>query len=70
MINELHTSGLYEKAPGWCTVSENVLRTGKNSHGVVLNKAMALCKEKTGQCCWPDIPEEYWQSAIREMIGK
>lgn len=70
VIDDLHTSGLYEKAPGWCTVSENVLRTGENSHAVVLNKAMALCKEKTGQCRWPDIPEECWQSAIREIIGK
>lgn len=70
VINDLHTSGLYEKALGWCTVSENVLKTGENSHAVVLNKAMALCKEKTGKCHWPDIPEECWKRAIHEMIGK
>lgn len=69
VIEDLHTSGLYEKAPGWCIVSENVLRTGENSHGVVLERVMALCREQTGTCHWPDLPEACWQMAIDEIYG-
>jgi len=68
VIDDLHTSGLYDKAPGWCAVSEHLLRTGEISHGSVLARAMFLCREKTGQCNWPDIPEEYWKSAVEEML--
>ena len=68
VIDDLHTSGLYDKAPSWCIVSENVLKTGENSHGTVLSRAMALCREKTGQCHWPNIPEECWQLAIKEIF--
>ena len=70
IIEDLHTSGLYDKAPSWCIVSENVLRTGENSHGIVLDRAMSICQKKTGQCHWPDIPEECWQLAIKEIFGK
>ena len=44
------------------------LRTGEISHGSVLGRAMFLCREKTGQCNWPDIPEEYWKLAVEDMI--
>ncbi len=67
VIDDLHTSGLYEKAPSWCIISEKVLRTGENSHGAVLDRAMSLCRKKTGQCQWPDIPEAYWQMAMDEI---
>jgi len=30
---------------------------------------MELCKEGTGNCIWPDIPEKYWEQAVNEMIG-
>ncbi len=67
IISDLHSSGLYDKAPCWCIVTENVLRTGENSHGVMLERAMSLCREKTGQCNWPDIPEECWRLALDEI---
>lgn len=70
VIDDLHASGLYNKAPGWSAVSEYLLRTGKISHGNVLARAMFLCREKTGQCNWPDVPEEYWKLAVKEMIPK
>lgn len=69
VIEHLYDSGLYDQAPSWCRVSENLLKTGEISHGSVLNKAMSLCHERNGNCIWPDIPEEYWQQAIKEMIG-
>ena len=68
VVNDLHTSGLSKKAPAWCTVSEHLLRTGEISHGTVLAKAMALCKEKDGECSWPNVPEEYWNLAISELL--
>ena len=68
VIADLRTSGLYENAPSWCKVSEHLLRTGEVSHGSVLAKAMALCKEELGECIWPKIPEIYWKKAVEEMI--
>lgn len=69
VIAELHSSGLSERAPYWCRVSEHVLRTGEKSHGVVLARAMAICEEKFGECHWPEVPEECWEQAVGEMIG-
>lgn len=68
VIDDLHTSGLFEHAPSWSTVSVEVLRNGEISHGDVLGTAMELCREKTGQCNWPEVPEEYWKLAIKEML--
>ena len=38
------------------------------SHGSVLDRAMALCKEKYGQCVWPGIPDDCWEQAYNEII--
>ena len=68
VIQDLHASGLREKAPYWCIVTENLLRTGEVSHGTVLARAMALCKAETGICNWPNIPEQYWKQAVNDLI--
>ncbi len=68
VIADLHSSELSKKAPYWCKVSENLLRTGEISHGTVLARAMALCKAKFGECNWPNVPEECWEQAVKEMI--
>lgn len=68
VIAELHSSGLSRKAPYWCKISENFLRTGEISHGVVLERAMMLCRDKLGECSWPNIPEECWEQAVNELI--
>ncbi|MBO5145076.1 MAG: metallophosphoesterase family protein [Lachnospiraceae bacterium] len=69
VISELHASGLSERAPHWCKVTEHLLRTGNGSHGAVLARAMVLCSEQEGSCHWPDVPEQYWAKAVEEMIG-
>ncbi len=69
VIADLHSSGLRKKAPCWCKVSEHLLRTGEISHGTVLARAMALCKDKFGECSWPNIPEGCWEQAVKELIG-
>lgn len=68
-IAELYESGLAERAPGWCKVSEHILRNGDIAHSKVLGRAMDLCKQETGACTWPDIPEKYWARAVEEMLG-
>lgn len=68
VIADLHSSGLSKKAPSWCIVSEALLRTGEISHDTVLTRAMALCRDKFGECNWPDIPEECWEQAVRELV--
>lgn len=67
VIADLHSSGLSRKAPYWCKVSENLLRTGEISHGTVLKRAMTLCKDKFGECNWPNVPEECWAQAVKEL---
>lgn len=68
VIEDLHASGLSEKAPCWCRVTEHLLRKGEVSHGEVLARAMMLCNEKYGECNWPNVPEECWEQAVEEMI--
>ena len=69
VIRELREAGLDEKAPYWCRVSERLLREGDVSHGEVLERAMKLCYEDTGACVWPEIPEKYWEQAVRESFA-
>ncbi len=69
VIRDLYSAGLNKKAPSWCKVSKHLLRTGEISHGTVLLKAMTICKERHGECNWPDIPEKCWEQAICEMLG-
>lgn len=68
VIADLHTSGLSSKAPYWCKVTETLLRTGEISHGTVLARAITLCKDTFGECSWPNIPEECWEQAVKELI--
>ena len=69
-IEDLHISGLNKKAPAWCKVSEHLLRTGEISHRTVLAKAMELCRDELVECNWPNVPEKYWDLAVKQMIGE
>lgn len=66
-IQEIYEDGLDKKAPFWCRVTENLLRKGNISHGTVLAKAMKLLYQDTGEWRWPDIPEVYWERAVKEL---
>jgi len=37
-------------------------------HAEVLKCAMELCRQDTGSCHWPDIPEKYWKTAMEELF--
>jgi len=69
VIHEIHEVNLDEHAPYWSMITEYILPKGNTSHDKFLSRAMDLCKEETGTCVWPDIPEKYWAQAVEEMIG-
>lgn len=75
VIRELSVSGLMERAPYWCKVTEMQLAargryaSADYGHSNVLFRAMELCREAVGECNWPDIPERYWEMAYRESCG-
>ncbi|MBO5346697.1 MAG: metallophosphoesterase family protein, partial [Lachnospiraceae bacterium] len=43
IISDLYKEGLHIKAPFWCKITKNLLRTGEVAHGAVLARAMELC---------------------------
>lgn len=69
VINDMHEVKLDEHAPYWSLITEYILRKGHVSHGKILSRAMELCKEETGDCVWPDIPEKCWEQAVDEIIA-
>lgn len=69
-IRNLYRAELDKRAPYWCRVTIRLLRTGKYGQARILNRAMECCREETGKCIWPDIPEEYWKRAYEEFFGR
>jgi predicted phosphodiesterase len=69
VIKDMYEVKLNEHAPYWSMITENILRGGNTAHGEILLKAMELCREETGECIWPDIPEKCWAQAVSEMIN-
>ena len=66
VTRELYESGLYERAPYWCAITEKLLSGEAVDHAGTLERAMELCRADTGVCNWPDIPEKYWEQAFAE----
>lgn len=66
-VKDFEISGLNEKAPSWSKITIYTLRTGMDHNLDCLNRAKELCEKETGNACWPDIPEKYWQQALREF---
>ena len=64
VIAEIHQSGLWDKTPYWCRITEHLLRTGEISHGTVLNHAMKLNEYKDP---WYNIDSEYWEKALCDL---
>lgn len=68
VICEMWEENLYELAPYWTKITESLVRGGAVSHGKVLARAMELCRQETGVCDWPKIPEKYWKKACEELL--
>lgn len=70
-LEQLTESGLAERAPYWCKITERALKgvLPEAIHGEVLNRVMKLCHDETGQWGWPDLPEKYWDMAFQELFG-
>ncbi len=69
VIRDMHEVKLYKYAPYWCVITESILRGGNITHGDILPRVMELCRQDTGDCIWPDIPEKYWAQGVAEMLG-
>lgn len=69
-VRELYEAKLDEHAPCWCRVTKQLLQDGRVPHGSVLGRAMELCRAETGSCVWPDVPERFWQQAVKELLGE
>lgn len=69
-IANMYHAGLMQKAPYWSKITEHLLRTGQTEHSLVLEKAMAYCREEQGECVWPDIPESCWKRAYESFFGQ
>lgn len=71
VIRQLGESGLRQRTPNWCRITEHMLWGGSDEidHMRVLQWVMELCEEETGACSWPDIPEKYWEMAMQEFFG-
>lgn len=64
VINEMHTSGLWDITPYWCGITRHLLYTGKISHGTVLNEAMRLNGYKDA---WYNVDDQYWDNALKNL---
>lgn len=64
---EFRTSGIMEKAFCWPKLNIHALTTGNDYTTPCLKRATELCREAEGNVTWPDIPEKYWQQAMKEF---
>lgn len=68
VIRDMHEVKLDEHAPYWSVLTKNILRGGNTAHGKILSRAIELCRKETGDCLWPNIPENCWAQAVNELI--
>lgn len=66
-IEKLYAARLHETAPAWTRTTVQILRHGTPPKTQALRRAMEVCREQTGSCVWPDIPEGCWEQALEEM---
>ncbi|WP_167954811.1 metallophosphoesterase family protein [Anaerosporobacter faecicola] len=66
-IRALKEAALDQHAPYWTIITSAILRGANVNHTQVLKKAMNLCREETGECVWPHIPEQFMERAVKEF---
>lgn len=67
-LRDLEEEKMDVHAPFWNTVTKQLLMDGQVAHGTVLNRAMELCRQESGTCQWPRIPEKCWERAVTEYF--
>lgn len=67
-IDAMERDNLFSIALYWSIVTLDILKGGGVWHGSVLEYAMRLCKNETGECEWPKIPEKYMQKAVSDLV--
>lgn len=68
VIREMRESGLEKAAPYWMQITKHLMLTGEVSHKAVLTRAMQLYEEETGESSWYNVPDQYWEKAIDELL--
>ncbi|MBP3337859.1 MAG: metallophosphoesterase family protein [Lachnospiraceae bacterium] len=68
VLKDIEESGIEASAPSWTKVTKDIIKGGHTFHSKVLFRAMDLCEEELGECNWPEVPEKYWEMAIKEML--
>ena len=70
LINEMREAGLYRIAPYWTKMTEHLIRCGgRDTHAMLLDRAMEICRNRYGECIWPKVPEECFTQAFDELAG-
>ncbi len=67
IIRDMQEEQLHIHAPYWSYFTKKLLKDGKIGGAQVLSRAMELCREELGKCEWPNIPEIYWERAVKEL---
>lgn len=65
VLKEIKESGLEEITPYWTRVTKKLVTDGSVTHGRVLTKAMELCEKENCNSFWYDIPDRFWEEALR-----
>ncbi len=68
VLKDIEESGIEAHAPSWTAVTKDIIKGGHTFHSRVLFRAMDLCVKENGECIWPDVPEKYWEMAVKEML--
>ncbi len=70
VVRGLAESGLTSRTPHWCRITALLIQDRLPegiAHAHLLERAMALCRQETGDCRWPDIPDRFWDKAMEEL---
>ena len=66
-LKSMEEEKLFLKAPGWYEITRHLLITGETSHAMVVRQVMDRYYKDTGKKTLHEIPEEYWQNAIKNL---
>ncbi|MGI5960075.1 MAG: metallophosphoesterase family protein [Massiliimalia sp.] len=68
-VKSLYEAKMDQHAPLWTPITVSILNGEGISYKRVLDRAIELCREETGDCQWPEIPERFMGAALEELIG-
>ena len=67
MIEDIHKSGLLDKAPWFINSNIQILLTGIDHSAEMVSAATNKAKEVDKEAVWPKIEETYFEEAANEL---